>query len=67
LPCTIQHWPQLGALGVRLDEVDHPPQDCPFVRIEVATSAAIAGDLRAVGRGRRYCVNLHPGGPTLCQ
>ena len=32
----LQHRPQLGALGIRLDEIDHPPQDGPFVGIEVA-------------------------------
>jgi hypothetical protein len=32
----LQHRPQLGALGVRLDEVDHPPKYRPLVGIQIA-------------------------------
>ena len=33
LPCVR---PQLGALRILLNQVDHPPQDCPLVGIEIA-------------------------------
>ena len=36
----LQHWPQLSTVGIRLDEIDHPPQDRPLVGIEVARGPA---------------------------
>lgn len=32
----LKHRPQLSSLGIRLDEIDHPPQDGPLIGIEVA-------------------------------
>ena len=31
----LKHRPQLGAVSVLLDEIDHPPKDRPFVRIRL--------------------------------
>ena len=36
----LQHRPQLGALCVRLDQIDHPPQDRPLVGVQIARASA---------------------------
>ena len=40
----LQHWPQLSTVGIRLDEIDHPPQDRPLVGIEVARGPLLDAD-----------------------
>jgi hypothetical protein len=40
----LHHRAELGALGIRLDEVNHPSQDHPLVRVEVAWRALLHRD-----------------------
>ena len=36
--------PQLGALGVRLDQINHPPQDGPLVGIQITRGSLLYRD-----------------------
>ena len=40
----LQHWTQLGAGSVLMDQINHPPQDRPFVGVEVSRRTLLNAD-----------------------
>jgi hypothetical protein len=46
----LQHRPQLGALGIRLDEINHPTQDGSLIGIQVTRRPLLH---REMSRGNR--------------
>ena len=57
----LQHRPQLGALRIRLDEVNHPPQDRPLIGIDVARRPLLHRD-EDVARQEAVCDLSHLAG-----